>query len=289
MTPPKTIEQWLEDVRAYVSKRAPALLPIFAVCAGEAVFGRRFIAAELLRARPRAQVLEVGAGCMLLSCQLAREGYQVTALEPIGRGFTHLERIRDLVIERATELCCLPSVMDLPVEELSEQERFEFAFSINVMEHVKDVDRAIARIGGSLKVGARYRFTCPNYSFPYEPHFNIPTLISKRLTENLMWNLIAGNRQIEDPRGAWESLNWIGVKEIGNSVVRKQGLRVAFNREFLGSAFERSVSDIEFARRRPQWMRVMASIAVRLRLHRMICLLPVRFHPIIDCSITRVE
>eukprot|EP00494_Astrolonche_serrata_P011852 UN11950 len=54
------------------------------------------------------------------------------------------------------------------------------------MEHVDDVDQVIRNVADSLRHGGTYRFTCPNYFFPYEPHFNIPTLLSKNLTEKLL-------------------------------------------------------------------------------------------------------
>jgi 2-polyprenyl-3-methyl-5-hydroxy-6-metoxy-1,4-benzoquinol methylase len=183
---PPSIDSWLADVRVYVSEKAPNMLSTLDVYLGEARFGRQYIADDLMRLHQGAMVLEVGAGSMLLSCQLVREGFQVTALEPTGAGFSHFERMRKLVLQRAEVLGCLPRMLDQSAEALSEQNCFDYAFSVNVMEHVEDIALSIGNVGSSLKHGATYRFTCPNYLFPYEPHFNIPTLFSKRLTEKLL-------------------------------------------------------------------------------------------------------
>jgi hypothetical protein len=35
-----------------------------------------------------AAVLEIGAGSLLLNCQLMKEGFAITTLEPLGAGFS---------------------------------------------------------------------------------------------------------------------------------------------------------------------------------------------------------
>src|SRR5271169_6838017 len=162
-----SIAGWLADVREYVKVKSPELLPMLDVYSGEARFGSRYIASDLMRLSPDAAVLEIGAGSLLLSCQLVREGFQVTALEPTGHGFSHFKRLRELVMNRAEILGCLPRMLDQPAEMLSERGRFDYAFSVNVMEHVEDVMLTISNVVSSLKPGATYRFTCPNYMFPY--------------------------------------------------------------------------------------------------------------------------
>ena len=99
-----SIERWLADVRALFIDAAPGLVPLFETYAAEAVFGRSYIALDLERLNPGAKILEVGAGSMLLSCKLVREGFEVTGLEPIGAGFSHFEQMRQMVLERAVAL-----------------------------------------------------------------------------------------------------------------------------------------------------------------------------------------
>ena len=280
------MDEWIADVEACVVKQAPDLLSLFVTYAGEARFGRQYIATDLLCLPHGATLLEVGAGCFLLSCQLVREGYQVTAVEPTGSGFSHFNRMRRLILERAQSLGCLPMVLDIPAERLSERNCFDFAFSINVMEHVEDIGATLASVSAGLKPGGHYRFTCPNYLFPYEPHFNIPTLFSKELTERFFRKRIF-TKDISDPMGTWKSINWINVRTVSALAKRLPGFKVSFKRTLLASTLERIVLDEEFASRRPKWIRAGISGLVRLRLHYLAASVPALFQPIIDCVMTK--
>jgi hypothetical protein len=82
-----SIERWLPEVRSQFVDVVPELLPLFDTYVAEALFGRRYIDSDLEGLRPGAKVLEVGAGSLLLSCQLMGEGFDATALEPTGEGF----------------------------------------------------------------------------------------------------------------------------------------------------------------------------------------------------------
>jgi SAM-dependent methyltransferase len=286
---PSSIERWLADVRAHYIDSAPGLVSLFDTYAAEAVFGRSYIASDLERLAPGARVLEVGAGSLLLSCQLVREGFEVTGLEPTGSGFSHFEQMRQIVLERAVALNCLPRVLNLTAETLAERNKFDFAFSVNVMEHVDEVGRVVTNIGNSLMVGASYRFTCPNYLFPYEPHFNMPTLFSKRLTEKVLSRKIFDCKKMSDPSGTWESLNWINVVQVRSIVKRLPGLQVTFNRRLLASTFERVAFDQDFASRRSPAVRNMILLFVRLRLHQLLRFIPAMLQPIMDCRVQKIS
>jgi 2-polyprenyl-3-methyl-5-hydroxy-6-metoxy-1,4-benzoquinol methylase len=240
------IEQWLDDVRLRFSAVAPELLYLFDVYASEALFGRRYIDSDLGQLALGARVLEVGAGSLLLSCQLMREGFDVTALEPTGGGFSHFDQMRQIVLDIAQSKNCRPTMLEIPAERLIAVSCFDYAFSVNVMEHVDDVELVLGAVEKSLDVGAHYRFTCPNYLFPYEPHFNIPTLFSKLLTQKLLGRKIFESRRVPDPSGMWQSLNWINVFQIKRYVRRLSGLKVTFNRSMLVSTLGRIVSDPNF-------------------------------------------
>jgi SAM-dependent methyltransferase len=283
------IDSWLDSVRSQFVDGTPELLPLFDTYAAEALFGRRYIDSDLEGLRPGAKVLEVGAGSLLLSCQLMREGFEVTALEPTGEGFSHFDQMRQMVLNKARSQGCCPTILDLPAERLAAVNYFDYAFSVNVMEHVDDVARVLETVGKSLTVGASYRFTCPNYLFPYEPHFNIPTFFSKQLTERLLGRRIFGSQRMPDPSGTWKSLNWINVVQLGRYARRLSGLRVTFNRSMLVSTLERIVSDPDFAARRSPNMRRFLSGLVRLRMHCLLGFVPALLQPIIDCSIQKIS
>lgn len=281
------IESWLESVRSRFVKARPELLALFDTYAAEAKFGRRYIASDLGRLRPGGSILEIGAGSLLLSCQLAREGFDVAALEPVGDGFSHFDQMRQLVLVEAHSQGCCPKILDRPAEVLDAVDRFDYAFSVNVMEHVNDVASVLEKVGRSLAVGASYRFTCPNYLFPYEPHFNIPTFFSKTLTEKLLGRKILGSQKMPDPIRTWRSLNWINVVQIKRIVRRLSGLKVIFDRSMLPSTLERVALDKEFAGRRSPAIRSLILVLVRLRIHLLFRLVPATMQPIIDCRIEK--
>ena len=284
-----SIEWWLTDIRAFFMETAPSLLPLFDTYSAEAVFGRRFIALDLERLQPGARVIEVGAGSLLLSCQLVREGFDVTGLEPTATGFSHFEQMQQMVLERATALGCSPRVLNLTAEVFSEHNRFDYAFSVNVMEHVDDVARVVVNVGRCLVVGAIYRFTCPNYLFPYEPHFNIPTFFSKRITEMVLSQKIFSRKDMPDPSGTWKSLNWISVLQVRRVSKKLPWLQVTFNRLLLVSTLERISSDREFSNRRSPALRKLLILFVRLRLHQLLRFMPATLQPIIDCRLKKIS
>lgn len=282
---PQNMGIWLTDLRRKFADIASHLVPLFDIYAAEATFGRRYIAADLISLPPGARVLEVGAGSFLLSMQLAREGYAVTALEPIGDGFCHFHEMRKIILEDDTARGLV--TLDIPAERLDLDNCFDYAYSINVMEHVHNVELALINIGKSLVAGAHFRFTCPNYFFPYEPHFNIPTLFSKRLTEQFFGERIFGKKDMPDPIGTWNSLNWIDVLQVARVIKKQPELHLTFNRSMLSSTLERIATDTEFASRRSPLMRRLIHLFIGMRMHKLIQFLPTWLHPIMDCDIKR--
>ena len=283
------IEDWLDKARLRFVNNAPELLPLFETYSAEARFGRRYIDSDLERLQRNARILEVGAGSLLLSCQLVIEGFEVTALEPTGEGFSHFDRMREIVLEEARSEGCSPLILNLPAEKLSDANRFDYAFSVNVMEHVDDVALVLINVTKSLTGGAQYRFTCPNYIFPYEPHFNVPTLFSKQLTEKALGKFIFSSRRVTDPVGTWTSLNWINVRQVGRYVKQQQGLKLFFNRTILVTTLDRMVTDSEFAARRSVAMRLFLAMLVRMRIHVLFAFVPAFLQPIMDCSVQKIN
>lgn len=280
-------EKFLGELRNNISEEYPHLIDLFDVFADEARFGRKWLNSALLALDGTSKLLEVGGGLMLLSSELQREGFNVTVVEPIGEGFSSFTELQRVVIEFSQLRGHAPLVLSLPVEELSSEAEFDLAFSVNVMEHVGCVSKALINIYEALKPGGVYRFTCPNYVFPYEPHFNIPTLFSKRLTKYLFKNKIENSVLVADSLGMWASLNWISVPMISRQMKSVPGAIVHFNRSILGDSLERVVFDAKFASRRSKWVRVFSRWIVANRLHHLFLYLPATVFPIIDCYILR--
>lgn len=130
------LESLISDLRKRVLETAPDLLPMFNIYSGEARFGESVILQDVKQLSSGSRILEIGAGILLLSCHLQREGYAVTAVEPFGIGFSHFDRLREIVMDFAREKGFAPSLYAIPAEDLEFISEFDFAFSINVMEHV---------------------------------------------------------------------------------------------------------------------------------------------------------
>ncbi|MGS2716904.1 class I SAM-dependent methyltransferase [Eionea flava] len=283
-----TIESWLDFVRIEFENSAPELLDLFVIYANEAKFGREYIDSDLAVLPPSANILEVGAGSLLLSCQLIREGFQIVSLEPVGNGFSHFDRMRNVVLKAADNIGLKLNLLNATAESLSIKNHFDYAFSVNVMEHVDDVSAVVVRVGDSLREAGIYRFTCPNYLFPYEPHFNIPTFFSKRITEKLFYNKIFGHK-MPDPKGTWESLNWITVSSVRKIIVHKNNLSVKFNRSILSNVLTRVVDDKVLASRRSPFLMRLIWLIVFLRIHLLLKIIPASLQPVMDCVITKYK
>lgn len=282
-----SIDDWVADVRNFINTHNPSLNAIAEVHISEAKFGRHFIDENLRDLPNGSEILELGAGSLLLSSQLVREGYKVTALEPIGVGFSHFNELQKLILELSSIRNCKPALLNLHVENLNVKSMFAFAFSINVMEHVDDVELAIARILDALCIKSSYRFTCPNYAFPYEQHFNIPIIVNKKFTQMLLKHKIYLNKNISDPIGVWESLNWISVERLKDIAQENTSLELKFNKKMLGNTFQRLNSDAEFSSRRSGLVLEVGKLIVALKLHKLMQFIPISIQPIIDCTILK--
>ena len=151
------------------------------------------------------------------------------------------------------------------------------------------VSSVMANVGVSLKAGASYRFTCPNYLFPYEPHFNIPILISKSHTEQAFGRRIRDCAHLPNQAGTWRSPNWINVMQIRSIVECLPAFRATFNRSLLVSTLERTTLDRDFAERRSPLVRLLLSWLVRSRLHLLFDFVPTAMQPIIDCRVQKLR
>jgi SAM-dependent methyltransferase len=283
------IEDWVAQLRLKILSSAPNLIEIFNLYASEAKFGRNYIAGELDKLAPNAEVLEVGAGSLILSTQLVREGFKLTALEPTGSGFGHFNQLREIVINEAKLSGCMPNLIEISAENLNISNHFDFAFSVNVMEHVNDIELTLIKVIQSIKVGGEYKFTCPNYIFPYEPHFNIPTVISKPFTEKIFSKRIYSHKKILDPKGLWDSINWITVTRLRSFAKKSRALSLKLRTDLFNEMIIRTVSDEEFSKRRSPFIKLIINLIIKLKVNRMAHYIPATFQPVIDCSFIKSE
>jgi SAM-dependent methyltransferase len=283
----QNLESLISDLRQRVQETDSDLLPLFDIYAGEARFGDSLIATDINALSAGSRILEIGAGVLLLSCHLQREGYSVTAVEPVGIGFSHFDRLRQIVLNYAAERGFAPALYNLPAEDMKFISEFDYAFSINVMEHVKDVALVLRHVFAAIKQGGRHRFLCPNYLFPYEPHFNMPTFFSKALTERFLRKYIHSSPSVVDSEGTWASLNWISVCQVRRICRKEVGVEPAFNRSLAYCFVQRALHDHDFQRRRGPMITGALRALDRSGLTRLLLIMPVACQPAMDCVIVR--
>lgn len=204
----------------------------------EAHLGLRLIKPFL---SPGARILEVGSGMGLLAGYLGSRGLGITALEPGLGGFGVSAALARAVQDRP-EFAGL-SRLDLPAEQLSPQThgKFDFIYSVNVLEHIPLLEDALSAMGSALADGGTMLHTCPNYTVPYEPHFGVALIpFFPRWTGPLFGK--GGHEEL------WDSLNFITAGRV-KRICRRHAMSVEFQPGVLHQAFLRLEQDPEFRKR----------------------------------------
>jgi 2-polyprenyl-3-methyl-5-hydroxy-6-metoxy-1,4-benzoquinol methylase len=126
-----------------------------------------------------ARILEVGGGILALSIQLASEGFEVTSVEPVGSGFSDIQYLMDTFKKIAHNEKVKFDLLNLPIEECVFDQKFDFIFSINVMEHLEDSGLVFVSLASLLKPTAKYRFFVQIMTFPTNPTLENGSLSAK--------------------------------------------------------------------------------------------------------------
>lgn len=94
------------------------------------------------------------------------QNYDITSIEPGGfNGFHNVLRTKILTNSNL-------NVHTVKLEDFKTDNKYDFIFSMNVLEHTDDIKLHIENCVKLLKDEKSLLFIqCPNYSFPFEPHF----------------------------------------------------------------------------------------------------------------------
>jgi len=239
---------------------------------------------------PNMTFYEIGSGIGLLSRMVAELGHQVVATEPASTGFEIVAQLQKVISQCFTNSGGSPVFYSAPAEELNhvfiaEDRKFDFIFCANVVEHVVDLPNFFASTIPLISENGKFRFICPNYAFPYEPHFGFITLFSKRLTLIFQKRKIIKSN-ISNPLQFYNDLSFPTHKKI-KKILYQNDVETQFQREATKKYITRIKKDIYFASRK----KIISVIVIALSkpLDIFLKILPKYLLPIIDCKISKVR
>ena len=269
------------EMRQITQSIPPGDQPLFETYASEALFFWRFLEPLLFSCSP-ARVLEVGSGIGLLSLFARSAVPSVTSLEPESSGFGKMSTFRKAILGVWGEKP-LPQFENALLQDLKHDEMFDFIYCINVLEHVPKPEGLISEIYKRLSPGGTAWCVLPNYSFPYEQHFEIPILINKSITGSVFRKKIRQHAVSPDPEGLWSELSWptqVGLRKF----LDESGLSHEFRKTVLGGYFDRLDNQQFLARKGSAYKLLRPVIRV---LKPLILRLPHRIQPIIEFTISK--
>ena len=186
------------------------------------------------------KILEVGGGIHLLTNYLNEEHY-ITSIEPGGfTGFT--DDLRNQILDK-NKL----NVFTTTLENFKTDEKYDFIFSMNVLEHTKDINLHIKSCLKLLKDENSILFIqSPNYSFPFEGHFYeffipfFPKFTFEKIKKNKLIKKL-GEKKYHN------LLNHLNFNCTYKNI-KKLGLKIDFKHP-IKEIFERINSDEQFKKR----------------------------------------
>jgi SAM-dependent methyltransferase len=246
----------------------------------------RFGLSRVLRVLPSfaavsLDILEVGAGSCILSAYLASRGLQVTAVEPLGPEFVFFSDLQRRVLEFCQRQAIPVKLVRATGEKMDLPGRFDVAFTINALEHMRDPLRTIDNMYKSLKPGGVALVHCPNYTIPFDSHFNIFLVTrSKRINGWLYRSKI--NRYSE----VWDELNFVRYVDVQRYLLHR-GANFSFDRSIMRDLVVRLADDPIFALRMPTIVRAIGAMLRYTGLVGALNWVPVRFQTPMEVRIRK--
>jgi len=181
--------------------------------------------------RPGIRLLEIGGGLGLFHVIAHAKGADIVSIEPSEAGFSVFRAFGLALLSACTgepERFVDARAEDLPWPE----HRFQLVVSNNVLEHLGDLRRALQEMWRVLDPGGVLLHSCPNYLFPYEPHYKVPVIpCAVAFSGRICWRAFQ-----RDP--LWRSLNSINAFTIMRIAHSLPGARLTFHNA-IGPLFER--------------------------------------------------
>jgi 2-polyprenyl-3-methyl-5-hydroxy-6-metoxy-1,4-benzoquinol methylase len=235
---------------------------------------------------PPMSFYEIGSGIGLLSRMIAEKGHTVIATEPATSGFDAVGAIAKVIEECYISNSKVPVFYSGTAEELFPDlgkliNKFDYIFCANVVEHVRDLSKYFNSILPLISQKGKFRFICPNYAIPYEPHFGFITLFSKQATLKVRSKQIQNSR-ISNPIDFYNDLTFPTVWKI-KRFLKDKAFMINFNEAATLKYIDRAINDTYFRARKENISRFAGYL--RKPLVKIIRFTPVYVLPIIDACI----
>lgn len=244
------------------------------------------IAKDLEKLTQKSLIKEVGSGIGMLSMLVADRDFRVVSFEPESAGFSIMKKFRSAVssVWLGTGNLRVEWIDQNYSAPTSSADLADYIFAVNVIEHVPQWSELIVSIIDSEKSGAKLRLIFPNYIYPYEPHFQIPTLFNKRLTKRVMAKRILKSR-ITDPNAFWNDLSWPTGGQVAKHC-REMEYDYSFSHQAVSSYFERFLHDEAFRDRKGKLFTIGVRTVFPVLTH-LVNWIPGKYLPVIDVTISR--
>lgn len=229
--------------------------PMYERFVNEARFGLSRVLPTLSSFNSRTvEVQEVGAGSCILSAYLAGKGLHVTAVEPLGPEFDFFSDLQNRVLEFCRRKEIELRVVRATGEQFDLPGRFDVAFTINALEHMRDPLLAIDNMYNSLRPGGVALIHCPNYTIPFEVHFNVFLVTrSKPINEWLYRSRISQYPKV------WDELNFVRYVDVLRHL-EKCRANFSFDHSVMRDLVVRLIDDPIFAERMPAVVRAIGAM-----------------------------
>ncbi len=210
----------------------------------EAKFGFKYIRSYCADLGEGSAVLEIGCGSGILMAMLSEVSAapDIEGIEPLGDGFQSLTELNSLLKEKGMV------IHDVGFESYEPNRKYDLIYLVNVFEHFESWRYFLEFVGQYLAKNGVCVVLCPNYNVPYESHFGIPILFSKRITERVFGNFIASYEKKHDCPGLWNSLNFVKLSEVKKQIANTP-LSLTINHKMTEDLVDRIAADVEFKKR----------------------------------------
>jgi len=244
---------------------------VFDLLVAEAMFGWNEVFMSL---GSGLRCLEIGAGTGMLATLASEHVQSVDAIEPAPRAFSFSEPVLANVKNSAPENL---HFFRATLEAYTDPVGYDFIWSVNVFEHLEDWREGLLKTKSLLRKDGQAIILCPNYDIPYETHYGIPMIGSKKITSRLFAQKISTFDKKHKCVGLWDTINLISASKI-KKFAKQENLNIVFDKSITLRMFDRFFEDQHLAQRHGTLRRVITLI-YKLGLHKLWHRLPSRFQP----------